>query len=136
MASRADMSGVGSGAAGATDEKGDLISSKRVEGTPVYNRQGEKLGTVDSFMVGKRSGKVAYAMMSFGSFLGIGGSYHPLPWEALDYDTGQGGYVVDLDKSALEGAPSYRHDEDPFVTDAGYGRRIYDHYGLAYPYGT
>ena len=53
-------------------------------------------------MIDKISGKVAYAVMSFGGFLGMGDSYHPLPWHVLTYDTGQGGYVVDLDRSKLE----------------------------------
>jgi PRC-barrel domain len=56
----------------ATDETASLISSDKVEGTPVYNRQGEKLGSTHSLMIDKRSGKVAYAVMSFGGFLGIG----------------------------------------------------------------
>jgi hypothetical protein len=71
------------------DETTDLIASNKVEGTAVYNRQGEKLGEVYNFMVGKRSGEVAYAIMSFGGFLGIGQKYHPLPWNALTYDTGK-----------------------------------------------
>ena len=53
-------------------------------------------------MIDKISGKVAYAVMSFGGFLGMGDSYHPLPWHVLTYDTGQGGYVVDLDRNKLE----------------------------------
>ena len=90
----------------ATNETESLISSAKVEGTAVYNRQGERLGSVSSFMVDKRSGQVAYAVMSFGGFLGMGQSCHPLPWKVLTYDTGQGGYVVDLDKATLQGAPS------------------------------
>jgi sporulation protein YlmC with PRC-barrel domain len=67
----------------ATDETGGLISSDKVEGTAVYNRQGEKLGSIHSVMIDKSSGKVAYAVMSFGGFLGIGDRYHPLPWNAV-----------------------------------------------------
>src|SRR5690242_8118538 len=89
----------------ATDETSDLIASNKVEGTAVYNTNGERLGTVYNFMVNKRSGQVAYAVMSFGGFLGIGESYHPLPWRALTYDTRQGGYVVDISRERLEGAP-------------------------------
>jgi PRC-barrel domain len=89
----------------AADETDRLIASNKVEGTAVYNRQGEHLGEVYNFMVDKYSGQVAYAVMSFGGFLGIGESYHPLPWRVLDYDTGLGGYVVDLDKEKLRGAP-------------------------------
>ena len=87
----------------AADETSSLISSDKVEGTSVYDRRGEKLGSIHSVMIDKISGKVAYAVMSFGGFLGIGDRYHPLPWHVLTYDTGQGGYVVDLDRSKLEG---------------------------------
>src|SRR3954464_11826478 len=113
----------------ATDETDELIASNKVEGTAVYNRHGERLGTVYNFMVNKRSGQVAYAVMSFGGFLGMGESYHPLPWNALTYDTNQGGYVVDLDKDRLNNAPSYRAGEDPFASDPTYGRRVRDYWG-------
>ena len=65
-------------------------------------------------MVGKRSGQVAYAVMSFGGFLGLGQSYHALPWSVLTYDTDRGGYVIDADKDRLMGAPSYKAGEEPF----------------------
>ena len=113
----------------ATDETDRLIASDKVEGTAVYDRQGERLGSVHNFMVDKRSGKVEYAVMSFGGFLGLGQSYHPLPWRALTYDTGKGGYVVDLDKDRLRGAPSYTGSEAPDWRDPAYGRRIDDYWG-------
>lgn len=113
------------------DETNNLIASDKVEGTSVYNLQGEKLGSVHHFMVGKRSGKVSYAVMSFGGFLGIGESYHPLPWEALTYDTGLNGYVVDIDKERLTGAPSYAQGNDP-PYDRAYGTQVYGYYGLGY----
>jgi PRC-barrel domain len=116
----------------ATDETSELIASDKVEGTEVYNRQGEHLGEVYNFMVNKRTGQVEYAVMSFGGFLGIGESHHPLPWKVLDYDTNKGGYVVDLDKRTLEGAPTYRSGEEPIYTRE-YGRSVYDYYGV--PYG-
>ena len=116
-------SGMGSSRSVETDETTDLIASNKVEGTAVYNRQGERLGEVYNFMVGKRSGRVAYAVMSFGGFLGMGESYYPLPWNALDYDEQMGGYVVDVSKDRLTNAPSYRTGEDPF-SDREYGRRV------------
>src|SRR5688500_155350 len=123
----------GSGASGvATDETDRLIASDKVEGTAVYNRQGERLGTVYNFMVDKRSGQVAYAVMSLGGFLGMGESYHPLPWKVLTYDTSLGGYVVDLDKDRLTNAPSYTASESP-RWDRDYGNRIDRYYGVA-PY--
>jgi PRC-barrel domain len=117
----------------AKDETDRLIASNKVEGTAVYNGQGERLGSVYNFMVDKYNGQVAYAVMSFGGFLGIGDSYHPLPWKSLNYDTSMGGFVVDLDRSKLEGAPSYRANEDPW-SDREYGRKVYDYYGATYPY--
>lgn len=115
------------------DETSTLISADKVEGTPVYNRSGEKLGTVHAIMIDKRGGNVAYAVMSFGGFLGIGESYHPLPWGVLDYDVRQGGYVVDLDRDILEGAPTIASSDDVDWADAAWGRRVHDYYG-AVPY--
>jgi hypothetical protein len=100
------------------DETGRLIASNKVEGTEVYNRAGEHLGEVYNFMVDKFTGQVAYAVMSFGGFLGIGERYHALPWKSLNYDINQGGYVVDLDRLKLERAPSYAYDEDPWSDPA------------------
>ena len=115
-----------------TDETNRLIASNKVEGTAVYNRKGEHLGQVYNFMVDKYSGQVAYAVMSFGGFLGMGERYHPLPWKVLDYDTKMGGYVVDLDKSRLEGAPSYGRDENPWTGSSSFGRDVYGYYGVPY----
>lgn len=113
------------------DQTSNLISSDKVEKTAVYNADGEKIGHIDHLMIGKRSGRVEYSVMSFGGFLGIGESYHPVPWDALDYDTNRGGYVVDLDREQLETAPSYRRDETP-AYDSQYGQTVYGHYGLMY----
>ena len=111
----------------ATDETRRLIASNKVEGTPVYNRAGEALGTVYNFMVDKITGQVAYVVMSFGGFLGIGESYHPLPWRALTYDPLLGGYVVDIDTDRLSGAPQHGAGEDPFVDDE-YGAKVDAYY--------
>ena len=81
-----------------TSETTSLISAGKVQGTNVYNTQGDSLGEVYDVMIDKMSGKVAYAVMSFGGFLGMGNRYHPLPWSTLKYDTRQGGYVVGLTK--------------------------------------
>jgi hypothetical protein len=115
----------------ATNETDRLIASDRVEGTAVFDRTGERLGTVHNFMVDKHSGKVAYAVMSFGGFLGIGERYHPLPWKKLDYDTSLGGYVVDTDRRQLEDAPHYSGDENPW-SGSDYGRGVYGYWGVPY----
>ena len=79
-------------------------------------------------MIDKRSGGVAYAVMSFGGFLGMGEDYHPLPWSMLTYDTRQGGYVVNLDKDRLEGAPRYSEDDEAPWENPDYVRGIDDFY--------
>jgi hypothetical protein len=97
------------------DETTEMIASDKVEGTKVYNHAGEPLGEVYNFMVGKRSGRVAYAVMSFGGFLGIGQRYHALPWNVLTYDTSKGGYVISTTKDQLMSAPHFAAGEEPFA---------------------
>ncbi|GGI72068.1 hypothetical protein GCM10007973_06320 [Polymorphobacter multimanifer] len=118
----------GETAVGNRREHGSLISADKVEGTAVYNASGEKLGSVDSIMIDKVSGEVAYVVMSFGGFLGIGEKYHPLPWDLLDYDTGLDGYRVDLGREQLSEAPSYGRDELD-TADYSSGGDIQNYYG-------
>jgi sporulation protein YlmC with PRC-barrel domain len=106
------------------DETHRLISSEKVDGTAVYDRKGERLGSIHHLMIDKYTGQVAYAVMSFGGFLGIGENYYPLPWKMLKYDTRLGGYVVDLDRNRLEGAPSYTSRDLPNWDDRSYTGRI------------
>ena len=84
-----------------------LILSSRVNGTPVFDRAGNRLGHVDDLSIDKVSGRVLYAIMSFGGFLGIGERFHPVPWGLLDYAPGHGGFVVPLDRNILKDAPNY-----------------------------
>jgi hypothetical protein len=97
------------------DDTGDLISSAKVEGTKVFGSDGEELGTIHHFMVGKRDGKARYAVMSYGGFLGMNEHYYPLPWDALTYNEDCEGYVVDIDRDRLrdDKAPSFHRDEEP-----------------------
>lgn len=88
-----------------------LISSDRVEGTAVYNPVGNRLGTISSLMIDKRTGQVEYAILSFGGIFGIGSDHYPLPWLKLDYDTVKHGYVVDMTREQLLHAPSYAPEE-------------------------
>jgi len=116
----------------ATDETDRLIASNKVEGTAVFDAQGEKLGTIYNFMVDKDSGQVEYAVLQFGGLFGLGADYYPLPWEKLSYDVDEGGYVVDIDKETLEDAPRYGDDDEP-AYDRAYGEQVYGYYGLTYP---
>ncbi|WP_136163455.1 PRC-barrel domain-containing protein [Sphingomonas flavalba] len=117
----------------ATDETNRLIASNKVEGTNVYNRDREKLGSIYNFMVDKGEGRVEYAVLQFGGLFGLGSDYYPLPWDVLTYDTEQGGYVVDLDKEVLEKAPRYGAGAEP-TFDRDYGREVYGYYGVNYPF--
>lgn len=105
------------------------ISSNKVEGTPVYNPDGDKLGSIDDLVIDKQSGHVRYAALEFGGFLGMGTDRYPLPWDMLTYDTRLDGYVVPLDKARLEQAPHYESEDTPEYTD-DYGRKVYDYYGV------
>ena len=113
------------------DETQRLIASNKVEGTLVYGRRGERLGTIYNFMVDKFSGQVEYAVMSYGGFLGLGQRYYPLPWRMLSYDIREGGYRIDMDERDLERAPSFGREDEPRF-DRDYGRRVHDWYGLDY----
>jgi len=112
-----------------SDTTGRLIAADQVEGTKVYNLAGENVGKVEDIMIDKVSGRIAYAVVGFGGFLGIGDRHYPLPWEKLTYDVPMGGYVVDLDKRILESAPYYTDSEVAGWEDPAWGRRVYDYYG-------
>jgi hypothetical protein len=73
------------------NETGNLIGSDKVEGTAVYGADRNKIGSIERVMIDKPSGKVSYAVLSFGGFLGIGDEHYPLPWQSLKYDTSLGG---------------------------------------------
>jgi sporulation protein YlmC with PRC-barrel domain len=110
------------------DTGGHAIAASQVNGANVYNMAGEKLGSVYDVILDKVSGKAEYAVLSFGGFLGIGDKYHPLPWHQLTYDTSLGGYIVDLERNRLEGAPSYAATEMAMWDDLR-GRDIDAYYG-------
>jgi len=89
---------------GSLDKEHRLILGSRVNRAPVFNRTGETIGHIDDLSIERVSGRVVYAIMSFGGFLGIGERFHPIPWELLHYDIERGGYVVPLDKAAYDDA--------------------------------
>ena len=84
-------------------------------------------------MIDKISGKVAYAVMSFGGFLGIGEDYYPLPWSLLTYSTRLEGYEVNVSEGQLNGAPKYSKHESWDWSDRARNQKVYDYYG-APPY--
>jgi sporulation protein YlmC with PRC-barrel domain len=115
-------------------ETGQLISADKVTGTTVYNAAGDNLGSIHDLMIDKHTGRVAYAVMSFGGFLGVGEKYHPLPWNTLTYDEDKGGYNIDLTSDQLRAAPSYSHDELQRFGGQADDERVDTYYGgLGYP---
>jgi hypothetical protein len=110
----------------------DLIGSDKVEGTAVYDARGEHIGSIERVMIHKRSGQVAYAVLSFGGFLGIGSDYYPIPWSSLKYDTNLGGYRTDITEQQLRGAPKYTGDNWDW-SDRERARQVYDYYGATWP---
>ena len=116
----------------ASDETTSLIGSDKVEGTAVYGADGQKIGKIERVMLDKVSGKVAYAVLSFGGFMGMGEEYYPVPWSTLKYDTSLGGYRVNLTKGQLEKAPKYSSSTG-WNWNRENDRRVYEYYRAA-PY--
>jgi sporulation protein YlmC with PRC-barrel domain len=115
-----------------TRETGNLIGSDKVEGTAVYGSDGEKIGSIERVMIDKVSGKVSYAVLSFGGFLGIGDEHYPLPWQSLAYDTSLGGYRTNIPSERFTGAPKYADDSGWNWNDPARNRSINDYYGVPF----
>ncbi|CAA9542288.1 MAG: hypothetical protein AVDCRST_MAG23-2205 [uncultured Sphingosinicella sp.] len=118
-------------ATAASDEARETLQtfmSARVDNVLVYDTDGSKLGSLYSVQIDRPSGRVEYAVLSFGGFLGLGQSFHPVPFRALSVNEKRGGYTVNIGKQMLQGGPSYRPDTAP-SWDASYARRISDYYG-------
>jgi hypothetical protein len=113
-------------------ETGNLIGSDKVEGTAVYGADQEKIGSIERVMIDKVSGKVAYAVLSYGGFLGIGDDHYPTPWSSLTYDTNLGGYRTSITKAQLDKAPRYANESD-WSWSRDSDKRVYDYY-QASPY--
>ena len=107
-----------------------LIASDKVEGTAVYDVNDNHIGSIERIILEKHGGRVAYAVLSFGGFLGIGNERYPLPWEKLTYDERLDGYRIDLTKEQIENAPSLDDDDDSGEWFRDNGRKIYDYYGV------
>jgi hypothetical protein len=103
-----------------------LIASDRVQGTSVRRPDGEKIGRIERVMIDKISGKVAYAVMSFGGLLGVGERYYTMPWQKLDYDETKQAYVLDITRGQLEGAPAL-NSEGETPPDRAAERALHEH---------
>jgi hypothetical protein len=111
-------------------ETSNLIGSDKVGGTPVYRTNGDEVGQIERVMIDKLSGKVAYAVMSFGGFLGMGDNYYPLPWSGLTYNPDLDGYEVNLTEQQLKNAPKYFLHENWDWSDRARIQEVSHFYGL------
>ncbi len=105
-----------------------LIPAKRVLGADVYNQANEMIGRIEDVAIDKRTGKVAYAILSFGGFLTIGEKHQPLPWSCLDYDMDRGGYVVDITQEFLALAPKLEVSDLSGWDDKDGREALHQHY--------
>ena len=111
-------------------ETSNLIGSDKVEGTPVRRPDGARVGQIERIMIDKLSGKVAYAVMSFGRFLGMGEDYYPLPWSILTYNPTLGGYEINVTEQQLKNAPKYSRHESWDWADRARTEKVSHFYGL------
>src|SRR3981189_55758 len=112
-------------------EQGNLIGSDKVEGTAVYGADRNKIGSIERVMIDKQSGKVSYAVLSFGGFLGIGDDHYPLPCQSLKNDTNLAGYRTALTETQLKKAQKYRNGNSWDWSGPATARSVNDYYGVA-----
>lgn len=114
---------------------GSVLSASTVKGDKVRNPQGENLGKIEEVMLDSESGRIAYAVLSFGGFMGMGDKLFAIPWEALQLHEEDEEFVLNVDKETLEEAPGFDKDNWPRFADRTWGEEIHDYYGYQ-PYWT
>lgn len=107
----------------------NLLSSSSMMGTNVTNRAGDNLGDIKDIMIDPSSGNVAYVVVSFGGFLGIGDKYFAIPMEAFQIDRTNENFILDVDKAKMENAPGFDKDNWPTTADRQFLTDIHSHYG-------
>lgn len=107
----------------------NLLSSSSMMGTNVVNRTGDNLGDIKDIMIDPSSGNVAYVVVSFGGFLGIGDKYFAIPMEAFQIDRENENFVLDVDKAKMENAPGFDKDNWPTSADRQFLTNVHSHYG-------
>jgi sporulation protein YlmC with PRC-barrel domain len=127
--------GMGTNEVGSTDYDRDqrprrVLSASTLEGDSVRNSAGEDLGKIEDIMVDIPTGRVAYAVLSFGGFLGIGNKLFAVPWAALTLDEDAHEFILNVDKAVLESAPGFDKDSWPDMADPSWGEQIHSHYGF------
>lgn len=107
-----------------------LMGANTLDGNDVYNKQNEDLGDIKEIMLDVPTGRVAYAVLSFGGFLGMGDKLFAVPWNALALDTVNKRFVLDVSKKRLENAPGFDKDAWPDMADAKWAKEVHAYYGV------
>jgi len=108
-----------------------VLSTGTLCGDAVVNPSGENLGRIEELMIDLDQGRVAYAVLSFGGFLGIGSKLFAVPFEALELDAENKRFVLDTPREKLEQAPGFDKDQWPDFADPSFGREVYGYYGVS-----
>ena len=106
-----------------------VLSASTLKGDKVVNLRGEDLGNIEDLMIDLERGRIAYAVLSFGGFLGMGDKLFAIPWEALTVDTKEKRLVLNVDKELLKRAPGFDKNNWPDMTDQTWGNSVYNYYG-------
>jgi sporulation protein YlmC with PRC-barrel domain len=106
----------------------ELMGANTLQGEDVYNAKGEDLGDVKEIMIDMRSGRIAYAVLSFGGVLGMGTKLFAVPWSALKLDTVNKRFTLDINKGQLEGAPGFDKDAWPRMSDRTCATQVHSYY--------
>lgn len=112
-----------------THRQGSIISAGTLTGEQVRNMDGEDLGKIEEIMLEAADGRIAYAVLSFGGFLGMGNKLFAVPWPALSLDPAREGLILNVDKATLEAAPGFDKDDWPRFADRSWGTEIHSYYG-------
>ncbi len=107
-----------------------ILSSSTITGDKVVNRQGENLGDIKDLMIDTSNGRIAYAVLEFGGFLGLGSKLFAVPLSAMEVDTENKCFIFDQSKESLQTAPGFDKDVWPNFTDRAWGSSVHQHYGV------
>src|SRR5919109_872644 len=115
----------------AKDERADIYRASKIIGADVENTQGEKLGDIKDVVFDPETGRVRYAVLGFGGFLGLGEKYFAVPWEALTSKAGEkGDFILNVDKEKLKNAPGFDKNNWPNMADRSWAEQVYAYYGV------
>ncbi|HEX4277220.1 MAG TPA: PRC-barrel domain-containing protein [Bryobacteraceae bacterium] len=106
-----------------------VLAASTLTGDRVRNPAGEELGKIDEIMVDLGSGRIAYVVLSFGGFLGIGDKLFAVPWSAFRVDQGEHEFILDIDSETLRNAPGFDKGDWPDMSDPSFGMEVHKHYG-------